>query len=69
MSPSLSLGLSLYVSPSKTGGPAWLEPKKKTFSVLSGGHVVKGLGSERLMAVGAVCVRASFVAVEIECGE
>lgn len=40
------------------------------FSTLCRRHVVKGFGSDCLTAVGGfLCVRASFMAVEIWCGE
>lgn len=39
--------------------------REKFFSVLYRRHVVKGFGSDYLTAVGAACVRASFMAVEI----
>lgn len=71
---SLALWGTLCSCSLKTGrvlpkGSAWCKPKKEIFPALSRGHVVKGFGSDRLRSVGAACVRASFIAVEIWCGE
>ncbi len=73
---SLSLALwsslcscSLKTDPVLPQGSAQCKPKEEFFSSLCRRHVVKGFGSDCLTAVGAVCVRASFMAVEIWCGE
>lgn len=73
LSPKLALPLwssrSLKTDPVLPEGSARCKPKKEFFTALCGRHVVKGFGSDCLTAVGAVCVRASFIAVEIWCGE
>lgn len=50
-------------------GSAQCKLQKEFFSALYRRRVVKGFGSDYLTKVGAVCVKASFMAVEIWCGE
>lgn len=50
-------------------GSVWCKTQKVFFSALYRRCVVRGFGSDYLTGMGAVCVRAPFMAVEIWCGE